>query len=755
MTRRPEVDVAVLGVAVGVGTLPMVPVFGPLTLLTTVAAGVLLGVVVALAAARFRWGVLVTTAMALTGFLLAGPAVAVPDSTVLRVLPTPDALLAMLSGAVTSWKQVLTLTPELGTAGNVAVAPLLLALVATLVAVSLALRASRVVGTTAAVVPFVVLGLSVLLGTKVALWPAQAGVGMVLGLGTWASARVGTLAPRRVASMALVVVVVGALGAVTGPWVGEMRPRYVLRDEIVPPFDPADEPSPLSAYRKFVKDWADDELLTVSGLPDGALVRLATMDAFNGVVWDVAGAEAAEGSGTFRRVGSEVDTQARHGDAMTVELRAEALPFVWLPTVGWTRQVELADQDMRSDLRYNAATGTAVLVGGVPEGLTWSADVVVPVVPADAELEAAAVASVALPDTQQIPPAVVQFATTAAGGATSPGLVADALRDALHENGYFSHGLVDQGQAESLSGHGASRITSLLQDPERMVGDDEQYASAMALAARQLGLPARVVLGFQAPGDAGQDVTFTGSDIRAWVEIDYVGYGWVPYFPTPEENRTPDQDETPTESQAQEQIRQPPPPPAEPVTAPDDDTEQPRTDDGEEQGRDSALWALVAKVALVGGVPLVLVLGPPLLVAAVKRRRRRRRQGSEQPVERVVGGWDELLDVATDLRRPLPDQATRRELAVAIAGSFGPRGRVSAAAGRRSVGIGGPVATLASRADAVVFGGQEPTQAEVESYWAQVDAATEAMRQAVPARVRWWSRWSPRSLRRSPRGRAD
>lgn len=65
-----------------------------------------------------------------------------------------------------------------------------------------------------------------------------------------------------------------------------------------------------------------------------------------------------------------------------------------------------------------------------------------------------------------------------------------------------------------------------------MVGDSEQYASAMALMARELGLPIRVVMGFLPKNDDGDisndrtetvngtsTVKFTGNDIEAGVEI--------------------------------------------------------------------------------------------------------------------------------------------------------------------------------------------------------------------------------------------
>lgn len=751
MTRRPEIDVVVLVIALALAQLPLVPVFGTGGLLLPALAGMLVGVTLALVSAQLRWGTAVTVAITLAGYLVVGPAVAVPDKATLGFLPSGASVLALLSGAVTSWKQVLTLDPELGSTGDVLVAPFLLALVGTLGALTIALRTSRRVAALGAVVPLAVLAVSVLLGTKVSVAPVPAGVVTVLMLGTWAAWRSGTFAPRRVVSLGAVVAVVVGLGAVTAPWLADERPRYVLRDEIVPPFDPADQASPLSAFRKFVKEWGDTDLLTVRGLPEGATVRLATMDAFDGVVWNVAGAEAAEGSGAFRRVGSEVDTLTRSGTRATVELEVHDLPFVWLPTVGWTQQIAFDQRDsaLRTELRYNDATGTAVLTDGVPAGLSWKASVVVPAVPDEASLDRAATASVVLPAPREVPDVVATRAGEIAGTAGSPGLIARSLEEELSTDGFFSHGLVDRGDAPSLSGHGANRIAELLGGT--MVGDGEQYASAMALMARAMGLPARVVLGFVPSADqaGAEEVTFTGSDIQAWVEIDFAGYGWVSFFPTPDESQTPREETSPEEAAAEPAVRQPPPPPQAPVTAPDDDTEQPSTDDRQEQSRDSELWAIAGRVALVGGLPLAVLLGPPLVIAGLKRRRRRRRRLAPDPVQRVVGGWDELLDGATELRRRLPAQATRRELAVSLAASFGSRARdVPTDGGRRAVGVGGPVATLAARADAAVFGGREPTEAEIDAYWNQVATTAEAMRRAVPRRLRWRARWSLSSRRR-------
>lgn len=80
-------------------------------------------------------------------------------------------------------------------------------------------------------------------------------------------------------------------------------------------------------------------------------------------------------------------------------------------------------------------------------------------------------------------------------------------------------------------------------DLESFVLDDEatgyceQFAIAMAVMARSIGIPARVVTGF-VPGTVnGNAVTVTGSDAHAWVEGWIEGFGWIPFDPTPRGGR--------------------------------------------------------------------------------------------------------------------------------------------------------------------------------------------------------------------------
>ncbi len=91
----------------------------------------------------------------------------------------------------------------------------------------------------------------------------------------------------------------------------------------------------------------------------------------------------------------------------------------------------------------------------------------------------------------------------------------------------------------SLPGHGYWRLTEMLD--KQLVGDDEQYAVAMALMLAKIGVPARVVMGFRpAAADPATEIAVTGKDVRAWVEVPFDGFGWVAFDPHPT-NRKPRQ----------------------------------------------------------------------------------------------------------------------------------------------------------------------------------------------------------------------
>ncbi|MBD7918152.1 transglutaminase domain-containing protein [Cellulomonas sp. Sa3CUA2] len=743
-------DVLVLVVTVALALTPLLPVYGTSAVLPALLGGVLLAATVTVVGALRRWSALVVVAVLVAVYAVAGGALAAPTTTVAGVVPTPATFAALARGAASTWKQVLTLQPPVGTGGTLLVAAFLLGLVGTATALTLTLRVRRPsVAALAALVPVLVLGGAVVLGTRQPPVPPVVAGTVLAAVGlAWAAWRTGSWRPRRVVATGVLAAVAVTGGLVGGPLVLADQPRVVVRDEIVPPFDPRDYPSPLASFRRLVK-LDDTVLLTVDGLPQGARVRLATFDRYDGVVFNVAGDGTAQASGEFRRVGDVIDVPVR-GDAARVDVTIGALQGVWLPTVGYARSVDLGRAD--ADLRFNDATGAAVVTSGVREGMTYSLDVVVPPVPDDDAIGRAGAASVAQPERGGVPQAVTVAAADVARDAGTPVQVARTIATQLAEQGYFSHGLTDAGDYPSLSGHGAARLADLLAG-EVMVGDGEQYAAAAALMIREMGLPARVVLGFvpgsgddaegdgetAVPTDADGAVEIRGRDVQAWVEVAFAGHGWVPFDVTPPRSRTPEQEQEETDTDPQPQVVQPPALPPDRVTPPDDDTEQPQTEDPPADDSGLALWLRIAAWTGIGLGGVLVLLSPILVVVALKARRRKRRRRADDPVRRVAGGWDELVDTARDMGGVPPATATRRETArlwgTTIAG-----GHPTVAA---------RVEALARRADRAVFAAGSPDRAEVEAYWADVDATVGALRRTLPWRRRVRAHASPASLRRA------
>jgi hypothetical protein len=62
----------------------------------------------------------------------------------------------------------------------------------------------------------------------------------------------------------------------------------------------------------------------------------------------------------------------------------------------------------------------------------------------------------------------------------------------------------------------------------------QQFATAMAVLVRELGLPARIAVGYQTGTlqDDGGYLVQT-KDAHAWVEVFFEGYGWLQFEPTP------------------------------------------------------------------------------------------------------------------------------------------------------------------------------------------------------------------------------
>ncbi len=742
--RARWVDVLVPAGLVLLALVPLVPVFASGRLVAAAAGGAVLGTLVATLGAWRRWSTLTVVAATLV-VAVVGSALAAPTTALAGIVPTPQTLGAVGSGAVTSWKQIVTLAPPLGAGGNVLTAPYLLALLAALVAVTVSVRTRRPAWGLLA--PAAVLAVAILLGTVRPL--AALPLALVAGLGSllWATWRTGRLQRGRPVAVLVLVAVAAAGGAGVGLLAPGDNPRLVLREIIDPPLDPHDYPSPLAGFRAYLKDHREDTILTVEGLPAGAPVRLATMDAYDGTTWAVAGSEhhSAAGSGTFTRIGERVEATVPE-DAVTVSVELGEYSGVWLPTVGRTYDVQFAGPDateIERNLYFNRASATGIVTTGLGAGDSYTLVATPQVAPPVSALEGAPLARIDQPELSGVPDMIVAEASAMIASAQTPLARVQALVSALQE-GYFSHGL--EGDAPSLAGHGAARLAEMVTE-DLMIGDEEQYAALMGLLGRAVGLPTRVVMGF-APGQAGGSgpVEVTGDDVTAWVEIAFEDHGWVPFYPTPDEDRIPQVEEPEPQDRPQPQVLQPPPPAQEPPEAPPMDRDEVDADEEDVPEEETASYVVI--IAVAAGVSLLLVLLPLLLIVLLKllRRRRRRRRGSGSG--RVAGGWAEVVDRARDLGLPVSGSATRHEQARELEEGLA-EGRSTRRRGARPVDVTGlQTVTLARHADAGVFGPVLPDEDAVAGYWGHVESTESRLRGAV-GRRRWLrSRVSTASLRK-------
>lgn len=746
--RRAVADVAAVMALLAVGIVGFAATFEGVAYVVAAGGALIAGIALAWVGARWRWGVLSVAGATVALYFLLGGALALPQTAFLGVVPTLETWRQLAVGVVTSWKDLLTTVPPVASDDGHLIVPFLMTLVAAVLTTSLALRLRRAAWALIPAAAYV--AGEILLGTAQAVAPIVQGAVFVIVAVVWLALRtmwspertaVEAAEPgadasraarlRRLVSGGVVLALATGAAAAVAATAAPPTQRYILRDFVVPPFDIHDYASPLQSWRGYVRDFETEPFFTASGLPEDARVRLATMDAYDGVVYNVA-EDGAGSSSAFTPVRTNMSPQAE-GDEATVRIDIENLDGVWLPSVGAAHEITFTGDratDLRRGAHFNDATGTAVVTSGVRSGDQYTIDTTVPVQPEDEQLADQQFAPLKMPAQSEIPQALSELASDATEEAETPIERARALESYLQTEGYFSHGLADD--VYSPSGHGAARISMLVSN-EQMVGDDEQYAVTMALMALQLGMPARVVMGWY-PADGEQDAsgvfTATGDNMHAWVEIAFEDAGWVAFDPTPDEDNEPSEQNTKPRANPKPQVLQPPPPAQEPAELPPALADEREQDDDAPGG-----WDWLGAVLLWTGIglgTLLLLLSPFLVIGGMKAARRARRLHAERTADRVSGGWDELVDRAVDYRVAVPPGSTRAESARVVGESFD----------------GARVATLAERADAEVYGPGDPSPEDVDAFWREVDEIVAGMAGGASFWQRLRARLSLRSLRR-------
>ncbi|MBM7751520.1 hypothetical protein JOE53_000240 [Microbacterium laevaniformans] len=529
------------------------------------------------------------------------------------------------------------------------------------------------------------------------------------------------------------MVAVAAAVAVSVPAVAVPTQRDVLREATGPRQEISRAISPLSSYRTLFADArVDEELFRVTGdaLPDR--VRLAVLDDYDGAVWRTDPA----GEPFVRLAAARV---LGEGAPIDAEVTIGALDGIWMPTAGAVASVDFAGPRaaaLADGFYVSGAREAAVETAPWSAGDTYRLRAAAPAVSALSSVTApggqAGVSVTAADGSELVAPASlrtwVQQHAVGTGGAALDGLVT-----LLRSRGYLSHALrppavgaawmqqLGAGYtfAPSASGHSLARIdamfTALLAreaDPAAVaaddlvaaVGDDEQFSAAVALIARELGFPARVVVGTRLTSSDPDAATCAGGvcragDVSAWVEVRVASGDWIPVDVTPQHVRPP----------RTERTEQPDPQIATSVRPDGVDEVQPQRPAQEDSAaptdRSDPLdlrW-LWTTLGITGGVLAVLLVlaGPFAAIVIAKALRRRRRRRQDRPADAIAGGWDEYLDVAVDAGRRPPPAATRSEIAQALA--------------RPAAG------TLARTADEAVFSARPMAPDEADEFWRIVE----------------------------------
>jgi hypothetical protein len=200
----------------------------------------------------------------------------------------------------------------------------------------------------------------------------------------------------------------------------------------------------------------------------------------------------------------------------------------------------------------------------------------------------------------------------------------------------------------------------------------EQYATLVALVARAIGVPARLVTGFRLPPagtgstiDAGTH-TVTTAQAWTWVEIPIRGRGWVVLDaapgkysgqkPLPSASARPTTSPSPTSTQNALIT----------TSNPNGHAVAPKSNVPKSQNVSGTTVAVVVLIALA---VLALLLTLVLLLRKRLRARRRRRPGD--PRRRLLGAWQESLDVLVESGLPDLTYLTSAEVAARTKDYFG------------------------------------------------------------------------------------
>lgn len=423
---------------------------------------------------------------------------------------------------------------------------------------------------------------------------------------------------------------IALLPAIAGVWLESSRYDPRLRDPQLEVLTQG--PSPLTLVDEMRSEVRPRTLFTTSA-PSMTRWRLAALTRYDGRVW----ASPVVSDQIAGRLVRRSDISKIKPTDIEVTVADFALRLVPTPSGSVT--------SLSVESRADANLSTFVAAEPLSSGMTYQVSGSSEVDPALIETATVAARS-AVAATDAIVPssAVSELATAITAGLSTDSARATAIADYLR-TGYS----LDD---ESAAGHSLALIENFLLRAK--VGREEQFVAAYGLLAHSVGLPVRLVAGFEvAPGA----IEVTTSDAHSWPEVAFDKIGWIRMNPVPAEEGPATGSTSPAAADANTiEVTQR----TTPTTAPPPTDESP-----------------APEPSVIGGRPIRLILGafilllPLILVGAIVMRKRRRRLDrlSGTYREQVIGAFDEVVDSLVDRGAPVRTSDTDRELVAAAVSS--------------------------------------------------------------------------------------
>jgi transglutaminase-like putative cysteine protease len=416
--------------------------------------------------------------------------------------------------------------------------------------------------------------------------------------------------------------------------------------------------NPMTDLQRDLKRAEDLSLLTVTtNDPDPDYLRIAVLNRFNNNEWSSGDRDVPRENRTTGPMPNPpglATSVPRDFHDYEVQV-TDDFESRWLPT-----QPLISEIQARGDWRYDESTMDFIASDDdlTTAGMSYSMVAVEP------DFEARMLASSTTtdddvkPELLDLPPTIPQLVRQLALGVTRDAPTkfqkGVALQQWFREDGGFTYDL-----RRADVGNGVDALEEFLSEDGR-VGYCEQFASAMAVMARVLDIPARVAVGFLSPRAVGGNTyEYSSHDLHAWPELYFQGAGWVRFEPTPSDRASNVPDYTAQRLAVPNPTVDPTNPTA--ATGPTDQSERRRLDDVESpeaaNERDGAEESGFPWLPVGGGLAGALLLGAAMLGPGAVRRSRRERRLDGGP----ESAWEELWATAVDLRLAWPDARSPRQ----------------------------------------------------------------------------------------------